>query len=92
MQKEDEKFDIFYLSEKKKGGKGKQVSCTCIGFKDEPCEDALHYSEETKHLFSKVVKSRCKKCQAAYSRTYYHENREHRAEKCKESTRRRRAR
>src|ERR1700757_4194334 len=70
----------------------KKENRTCIGFGDEPCEDNLQYSEENKDLFSKRVKSRCKKCQAAYGRDYYHKNRDKTAPMKKESTRRSRAR
>lgn len=84
------------LSKGRKAGHRKE-SCrkenrTCIGFGGEPCEDKLQCSEENKDLFSKRVKSRCKKCQAAYARDYYNRNRDTAGPRIKESTRRSRAR
>ena len=73
-------------------GRGKKISRVCIGLKDVPCEDNLQNTEENKHLFSKNVRSRCKKCQAAYSRAYYHENKKRCVENVRNSTKRSRAR
>src|SRR4051812_48113881 len=52
--------------------RGKPPGLKCKGDNDQPCPNALEYSDTTAHLFVKNSKSRCLECYRAYARNYYH--------------------
>lgn len=76
-----------------RGRKGCKASIVCVGFGDASCkegegESPLQRTIETEKLFSTHVKSRCKRCQAAYARDYYRRNQGERSCKINDGKRR----